>query len=384
MYPKLSDMINDLFGTNINLPINSYGFFVVLAFILPALVFYFELKRKEKQGLLKPQTKNVLTGRPASVTELIILGVIGFIVGYKAIGMLFSYSHFTDNPLDFLFSSQGNLPGAIVSGAALSFNMYWKKKKSQLDPPVWKDEIIHPYQLTGTILLIAMVSGVAGAKIFHLLENLDKFLSDPMGSLFSMSGLTFYGGLIVATIAVYLYVVKHKFSRSHIADAIAPALMLAYAIGRIGCQVSGDGDWGIENLNPKPEWLGLLPDWAWAYDYPHNIIGRGILIPGCTGPHCYKLVTPVFPTPVYETTVCLLFFSGLMFFRNKIRIPGLLFSIYFILNGLERFFIEKIRINETYSIAGYKIAQAEIISVFFILLGVSGLLFFYRKYRNTD
>ncbi|MCP4552106.1 MAG: prolipoprotein diacylglyceryl transferase, partial [Bacteroidetes bacterium] len=167
----------------------------------------------------------------------------------------------------------------------------------------------------------------------------------------------------------------------HLADSVAPALMIAYAIGRIGCQIAGDGDWGIVNMAPQPEWLSFMPDWLWAYDYPNNVLNKGVLIDGCSGLHCYRLANPVFPTPVYETIACLILFSGLWMTRKRIKIPAVLFSIYLILNGIERFFIEKIRINETYNVSGYKITQAEIISVGLIILGISGIIILRKHFK---
>ncbi|MCK4288197.1 MAG: prolipoprotein diacylglyceryl transferase [Bacteroidales bacterium] len=383
MYPKLSDIINDIFGTNINLPIQSYGFFVALAFIIAGTTLYLELKRKEKEGLLKPQKKKVLKGKPASTQEIVISVIVGFILGFKIVEIFFNYSFFADNPQEFLFSTEGNLWGGLIFGIASGYYIYRNKQKTKLDKPEWVEETIHPYQLTGMIILVAAISGIIGAKIFHQLENFDDFLSDPVGSILSFSGLTFYGGLIVATFVVIYFAKRNNISWVYLADAIAPALMIAYAIGRIGCQVSGDGDWGIVNLATKPEWLSFLPDCLWAYDYPHNILNEGIPIEGCIGDHCFKLAQPVFPTPVYETSICFILFLILWFIRKKLKVPGMLFSIYLILNGIERFFIEKIRVNETYNIFGKEITQAEIISVVFIIAGILGIWYFINRYKKS-
>jgi prolipoprotein diacylglyceryltransferase len=95
------------------------------------------------------------------------------------------------------------------------------------------------------MVILAALLGFLGAKIFHNLENWNEFWKSPVEALLSFSGLTFYGGLICATVAIIWYARKHRIAVRHLADSIAPALMLAYAIGRIGCQVAGDGDWGI-------------------------------------------------------------------------------------------------------------------------------------------
>ena len=188
------------------------------------------------------------------------------------------------------------------------------------------------------------------------------------------------GGLITAAFAVGIYAERNKIPWPVIADVVAPALMLAYGIGRIGCQLAGDGCWGMVNPDPKPEWLAFLPDWMWAFDYPNNVINAGILIPGCEGSHCHMLGQPVYPTPLYETSIALIFFGILMLTRKRIRIHGYLFSIYLILNGMERIFIEQLRVNIRYDFLGMKVTQAEIIAVGLILAGITG--FYYFRWRN--
>ena len=384
MYPKISDFINDVFGTNINLPIQSYGFFVALAFVVAAFILFFELKRKENEGLIPYQIKNILRGSPPKIKDFIVPFILGFIVGFKLVEAILNYSSIAKNPSEFLFSLKGNILGGLAFSAYSVYSAYRKIKKDQLDEPTWVEEKIHAYDLTGSLVFIAAIAGIIGAKIFHQLENINEFLADPIGSLLSLSGLTFYGGLIVAAITIVIYAKKNKIPWMRLADTVGPVLMIGYAIGRIGCQVSGDGDWGIVNLEPKPEWLSFLPDWIWAYDYPHNVLNQGIQIDGCTGAHCFRLAEPVFPTPFYETTICMILFLVLWLLRKKIKIPGILFSIYLIMNGFERFFIEKIRINETYHIFNYHITQAEIISVVLVILGIAGIIFFIKYHKNTS
>ena len=230
-------------------------------------------------------------------------------------------------------------------------------------------EEIHPYDLVGNITIIAAISGIIGAKIFHNLENFQDFLADPIGQLIAFSGLTFYGGLIFGAISVVVYCRKYKINVLHLMDSAAPALMLAYGIGRIGCQMSGDGDWGIVNLAPKPEWLSLFPDWVWSYNFPNNVINAGVYIEGCTGKFCSVLPQPVWPTALYEVVICITLFFVLWLIRKKIKVAGMLFAIYLIMNGIERFFIEKIRVNTEYNILG-GITQAEIISFCLIITGL--------------
>ncbi|MEQ1678954.1 MAG: prolipoprotein diacylglyceryl transferase family protein, partial [Chitinophagaceae bacterium] len=157
--------------------------------------------------------------------------------------------------------------------------------------------------------------------------------------------------------------------------------MLAYSLGRIGCQVSGDGDWGIPNSRPKP--FSWLPDWMWSYRYPHNVNEVGDLIPGCTDvKFCKQLPDGVFPTPFYEIVACFLLFLVLWSLRKKFKIPGTLFALYQMLNGMERFFIEKIRVNTTMNFLGITVTQAEVISALLFLSGLFIWIMLSRKAKG--
>ena len=220
-----------------------------------------------------------------------------------------------------------------------------------------------PGVLAGTIAIIAAVAGIAGAKLFTILGNPGQFLLHPAAVLFSTGGLTFYGGFIVAFGAIAWYVHRHGLSKPHVADAAAPGLMLAYGIGRLGCHLAGDGDWGIAaDLAAKPEWL---PMWLWAETYPHAIIGPP--------PH------PVYPTSVYEALAATLLFGVLWALRRHPFQAGWLFSLYLVLNGVERFLIEKIRINPEYHVLGLTPTQAELISVLLVVAGGVGLVYTWER-----
>ncbi len=125
----------------------------------------------------------------------------------------------------------------------------------------------------------------------------------------------------------------------------------------------------------------FLPDWLFAYSYPHNVINEGIRIPGCDGPYCSHLPLPVFPTPFYETLVCLILFFILWSYRKKFTVPGTLFAFYLIINGIERFLVEKIRVNSKYDIFGWHPTQAEIISS---LLVISGIVLWIVSAKEQD
>jgi phosphatidylglycerol---prolipoprotein diacylglyceryl transferase len=378
MYPNLYYAFKDIFGIEISglKLINSFGFFVALSFIASAWVLTMELRRKQGQGLFTYTEEKIMIGEPAGFSELLINGLLGFIFGYKIIGA-FTIPNALNNPQSFILSTEGNLLTGMLVALIFGALKWWEKKKEQLDQPAERTVRIWPHDRVGDIVIYAAVFGFLGAKIFHNLENWKEFSADPIGSLISFSGLTFYGGLICAGAAILWYAKKHKISIIHLLDAFAPTMMFAYAFGRVGCQVSGDGDWGIVNIHPKP--FSWLPDIFWAYTYPNNVLGDGIPIPGCTGQFCTQLPLPVYPTPLYEIIICFILFGLLWYLRKKIKIAGQLFSIYLILNGLERFFIEKIRVNTKYDLP-LNPTQAELISFSLILLGL-GLFLYCRKLK---
>lgn len=367
MYPNLYYAFRDLFGIEITglRFVNSFGFFVALAFLFAAWVLTMELRRKSQAGLLQYEDTKIKIGEPASASELITNFLLGFLLGYKIIG---AFVVGPTDPQAFIFSTDGSWPVGIITGLFFAGLKWYEKNKQKLAKPEERTIRVWPQDRVGDIVVFAAVFGFAGAKVFHNLENWNEFIADPVGSLLSFSGLTFYGGLICASAAIFWYARKHKISLRHLCDAAAPALMLAYAIGRIGCHISGDGDWGIPNKSPKPS---FLPDWAWAYTYPNNVISAGVPIPGCEGQYCNQLPEAVYPTAFFETIACLLLFSVLWYFRKRIDIPGRLFALYLILNGIERFFIEKIRVNTEYDIFGFHPTQAELISSLLVLTGIA-------------
>lgn len=383
MYPNLYYAFKDLFG--IDLPplrfINSFGFFVAIAFIVAASLLARELKRKSKMGLLQPTEDEVMVGEAATVGELALNFVLGFVLGYKILALFFLSSSATQDPQTFIFSSMGSWPAGIALGLLFAGLKWWDKKKQQLAKPEKRKVRIWPQDRVGEITILALIFGLLGAKLFDIFENWSDFLQQPAAYIFSGGGLTFYGGLICATIAIIVYSRKHKIPTRHLADAIAPPLMIAYAIGRIGCQVAGDGDWGIENSTPNP--ISWLPDWLWSYNYPHNVIEVGTQISGCTGKYCMQLPYPVYPTPLYETIACSILFGVLWLVRKRVRPAGSVFALYLILNGLERFLIEKIRVNNRIDFLGFHPTQAEVISTGLMIVGAGIWIFLYTKYNSS-
>ncbi len=369
MYPNLYYAVKDLFGieiTGLKL-INSFGFFVAIAFIAASAVLSAELKRKEKEGLLIHEEEKMIVGAPASLQELLLNFLLGFIFGYKIIGAFVVPSALND-PQSFILSTNGSAPVGILVGIFFLILKWYEKNKVKLPKPEEKTFKIWPHDRVGDIVLYAAIFGFLGAKIFHNLENWGEFVKDPIGNLIAFSGLTFYGGLICATIAIIYFARKHKIGVVHLADAMAPTMMFAYAMGRVGCQVSGDGDWGIVNNNPKP--FAWMPDGLWSSVYAHNVIGEGVPIKDCVGQYCNQLAMPVYPTALYEVIACLLLFGVLWFLRTRIKVAGRLAALYLMFNGIERFSIEQIRVNTKYVDLPFQPTQAEIIALVLFLGGV--------------
>jgi phosphatidylglycerol:prolipoprotein diacylglycerol transferase len=380
MFPRLSDLINYLFGTTISLPVNTYGFLLALAFLTGGFILWLELRRKGRNGEIPSRQRKVLKGGPPDILEVVMTSFLGFLIGWKVTGIILNYAVFSAKPDVYILSGQGSIAGGIILALLAGGYTWFRMKKKELKKPEWTEETIHPHELTPMIVLIASAFGILGAKLFDTMEHLDDLIRDPFGTLFAFDGLTFYGGLILATVAVLWYTGKNKIRYPLLLDAAAPGLILAYAVGRTGCQLSGDGCWGVINTAPKPSWMGYLPDWMWSFRFPHNVIDEGVKIANCTGPHCQVLASPVFPTSLYEMILGVTIFGILWALRKRITIPGQLFCIYLIFNGFERFFIERIRINKVYDIIGIHCTQAEIIAFFLVLLGGAGLLIL--KIRN--
>ena len=382
MFPKLSDLINYLFGSQIDLPIQTYGFFLAFAFLIGGIALRIELKRKEKEGLLQPRSLTIQPNKPASLFEIIPGIILSSVIGWKFFGIIFQYHEFASNPQHYILSGKGSLLALLIIAVVSFAYHFYTLTKAKNNTNDEYEEIIHPYQNTWNLLIVAIVSALIGSKIFDIFDNFGSFLHDPVRSLFSFSGLTFYGGFIVTVIVLMQYVKVIKLDWRHVIDSSAPVIMIGYAIGRLGCHFSGDGCWGVINTIAQPHWLAWLPDWLWAYDFPHNVANQGNPIPGCIGQHCMILQNPVFPTSLYESIISFISFGILWNMRKRIKAPVVLFGLFMILNGVERFFIEHIRINNRYNFLGLNLTQAEIISAGLILIGIAGMIYFTKRYKN--
>jgi phosphatidylglycerol:prolipoprotein diacylglycerol transferase len=211
------------------------------------------------------------------------------------------------------------------------------------------------------VTFLAIIGGLVGSKLFYIIEEWNFGTGDSFFSYFradvllSPSGLTFYGGLIVAFLMIYAYCKYKKLNIMQIIDAMSPATMLGYGIARIGCHLSGDGCYGLPVNNTPFEFLG--------YSYVKGIVPThpGVL---------------VHPTPLYELAAAIIIFIILMSLRKRMKYSGELFFIYLIFSGSERLLVEFIRLNP---IVIFIFTQAQLISIGMIILGTVLLLLFRNK-----
>lgn len=229
---------------------------------------------------------------------------------------------------------------------------------------------ILPAGTAGRVQSLALVSafaGLLGARVFYVADHWSAFVADPLAMILSRGGFSIFGGLFLGVLAGIVYLKRHAVPIRPMLDVAAPPLMLGYAVGRIGCQLAGDGDWGVAaNMAAKP---GFVPAWLWAQTYDGNITGIAIPGPG------------VYPTPLYESAAALALFFVLWAMRRGRYRPGFLFSSYLVLAGFERLLVEKIRINVEHTLLGIEMTQAEAISLLVIVAGLVGLLVTLRERR---
>src|SRR5919204_269470 len=181
-----------------------------------------------------------------------------------------------------------------------------------------------------TLVRTALVGGIVGARLYFLIQNYGDVKHDLVSNIFSGSGLVWYGGLLGGTVAIVIWARWRGFLELALLDIAGPGLALGYAVGRIGCQVSGDGDYGIHSGLP------------WAMAYPKGEV---------------PTTTEVHPTPIYETLAMGLVAWFLWRLRARAR-PGALFALYLVFGGIERFLVEFIRRNKEVA-AGLTAAQVE-------------------------
>jgi phosphatidylglycerol:prolipoprotein diacylglycerol transferase len=211
-------------------------------------------------------------------------------------------------------------------------------------------ELGKPVDWAYEIVFAALIGGIVGARLYYVIQNYSQIKHDLLGSIFSGTGLVWYGGAIGGAIGVIGWMRFRHVLELRMLDMCATALALGYAIGRIGCQVSGDGDYGIPSSLP------------WAMGYPHGTVPTP---PGVT----------VQPTPIYETVAMCLLAYGLWLLRDRVR-PGVVFALYLVLSGLERFLVEFVRRNSEV-LVGLTAPQLE--SLGLLVIGIAWLSLLVRR-----
>jgi len=184
-------------------------------------------------------------------------------------------------------------------------------------------------ELASTMVFAAAIGGLVGARILFIVEDWSNFLRSPWDYIFTGAGFTWYGGFLGGVLGVTWVVRKNNIPWLKAADIAAPALAIAYGVGRLGCHVAGDGDWGTVTNVP------------WGVAYTNAIIGWVDPSTGIPYPPGVR----VHPTPIYEFLESVLIFGILWVLRKKEYAPGTLFWLYLALSGLARFAVEFWRLN---------------------------------------
>lgn len=203
-------------------------------------------------------------------------------------------------------------------------------------------------EFASTMVFWAAVGGIVGSKLWAVLQDLPGLMADPIGTIFSGSGFVWYGGLIGGTLAVSWAIIRNRLPWLVVVDCIAPTLALAHGIGRIGCQLAGDGDWGT------------VSDLPWAMAYPEAIVGWP-----------YPEGVRVHPTPVYEMLAYFAVFAFLWARRTRPHPDGQQFWWYLVLASGARFVIEFWRINPIVAVG---LSAAQLFSLLLAAIGAWRLL----------
>ncbi len=218
--------------------------------------------------------------------------------------------------------------------------------------------------LSSSITLLAVIFGIAGSKILYLIENWEYFIISPVSMAFSPGGLTWYGGFILATFAIMIYLRRKKIPFLIICDAAAPGLMLAYGIARVGCHLAGDGDYGVPTDLPWASVYseGTYPPSVAFRDFPEIVAKYGVngVVPD---------TIPVHPAPLYEFFSAVLMFLILWKLRSRFQVDGKLFMVYLVLSGLARLLVEWVRINPRILLG---LSEAQLISIAIVVTGMVG------------
>ncbi len=211
-----------------------------------------------------------------------------------------------------------------------------------------------------TMITIAGLLGIVGAKLYHLLEPLNRqeFLDHPFALFFTRYGFAWFGGFLAGFGTLVFLCWHERLPLREFLDACSPAAAVGYGIGRIGCFLSGDGDYG------KPT---LLP---WGMSFPNGVV---------------PTTDRVHPAPLYELIAWLIIGALLWKLGAKVnrgrKTRGMIFAYYLILTGVARFLVEIIRINPPWI---WGMSNAQVVSVLSVVAGVILFVIFGRAVRNSQ
>ncbi len=275
--------------------------------------------------------------------------------------------------------------GYILGSYILSLEL----KRKKLDP-----------NLASNITIIAVIFGIGGAKILDVIEHTVEYWGTPYlditGQLFSFSGLTWYGGLILGMVAISVYVHRKKIPVLKIWDGLGVALILAYGVARIGCHLAGDGDygtptrlpWGTIYANGTAKPTTMLRDYfnrhpeerkEWSYDslrvIPSRIDRLGYPV------NRFDEVTPLHPTPIYETIMGIIGFAILWKLRKRDYPDGKMFMIYLMFASTFRFVVEFLRLQPKLL---FGLSEAQLIAIVLFLVGFLGMRYLDRRRQNAQ
>lgn len=210
-----------------------------------------------------------------------------------------------------------------------------------------------PLELGDSIIIGTMLGGIFGAKIYSVIEGIKDLGATSLRSFFSGAGLVWYGGFIGAVIVVLLIMHFKRSPRMKILDVMAPLVVLGYAFGRMGCFLSGDGDYGPPT------------DLPWGMSFPNGTV---------------PTTERVHPTPLYEIALSLIIFTYLWKMRKRNMPTGWMFGMFLILSGIERFVTEFWRLTKVVALG---MTMAQIISIFAIIGGIL-IILISRRYQQKS
>lgn len=230
-------------------------------------------------------------------------------------------------------------------------------------------------EIAWDLVVYAAVGGIVGARVYYLILRWEDTVADPWGAIASRAGLVWYGGFLVAAALILWRLYRGRLPIPTFADAVAPALALAYAVGRLGCFLVGD-DYGRPTDLP---WGMAFPQGA-----PPSTAGNlrdmfGVAVPPEIAA---DVVMTVHPTQLYEVAMALVMFAVLWRLRTRLPVPGSLFAAYLALAGAERFVVEIFRAKDDRFLGGLTLAQA--ISVLLVLAAVATFQWLRRPRGGTQ